>query len=296
MEHYYHRYNKIHFLEKSQMMYRSFFLPAFEELRFLCFPHSVGKFTKPLDHNVSREKGVKDFSLHFVTAGKGYLQLNGAIYALKQGDAFLHTPGQTMRYYTDSEDPWDIYWMQFNGYKLSEFLLERGFHESSLWTVQPDSMLEDSFLALIDEIQCHTFKRPSRISALTYAVLVEFASHALTYSNKRGWHHLDVITRILPLMQKNARLPYNLEEWADLTGLTPNYFCGLFKKVTRMTPLAYITKCRIQSSKEMLLGHPDKPIKEIAIDCGYPSVSYFNKTFLKMEGVTPTEFRNTHLT
>jgi len=278
------------------MMYQSFFLPSFEELRFFCFPHSVGKFTKPLDHNVNREKGVKDFSLHFVTAGKGYIELNGAIHALKKGDAFLHTPGQVMRYYTDSEDRWDIYWLQFNGYKLTEFLLERGFYDSSLSTVQSDSMLEESFLDLMKEVECHTFKRPSKISALTFAVLVEFISHAHPYSNKSGWQHFDRITRLLPLLQKNAHHPYNLEEWAEQVHLTPNYFCNLFKKVTRMTPLAYVTKCRIQSSKEMLLGFPDRPIKEIAIDCGYPSISYFNKTFLKMEGVTPTEFRNMHLT
>ncbi|WP_370636255.1 AraC family transcriptional regulator [Cohnella sp. CFH 77786] len=44
------------------------------------------------------------------------------------------------------------------------------------------------------------------------------------------------------MMQKNSHLPFVLEEWANQAGLTPNYFCSLFKKVTKMTPLAYITK------------------------------------------------------
>ncbi|MFD1907744.1 helix-turn-helix domain-containing protein [Paenibacillus rhizoplanae] len=44
-----------------------------------------------------------------------------------------------------------------------------------------------------------------------------------------------------------------------------------------MTPVSYITKCRIQTSKQLLLGNPSMSIKEVAIVSGYPGISYFNK-------------------
>lgn len=282
------------------MMYRTFFLPPFEEFNFFCFPHSVGKYSKPgehsspTSHDVNRETGVKDYSMHFVVDGTGYIELGDTIITLKRGDVFFHPPFQKMRYYTSVEDPWDIYWMQFNGSKLNDFLLERGYHEPSCWFMNDITLLERCFNDLLEEIERNDFARPAQISALTYAVLIEFTCNAIPFSNKRGSQNVDRIIKLLPLMQKTAHLPYILEELAAKADLTPNYFCSLFKKVTRMTPIAYITKCRIQNSKHLLLSDPKLPIKAIAIDSGYPSVSYFNKIFMDVEGITPGEFRKLH--
>ena len=62
-----------------------------------------------------------------------------------------------------------------------------------------------------------------------------------------------------------------------------------------MTPVSYITKCRIQLSKHLLVKQPVIPIKEVAITSGYPGLSYFNKKFMEAEEMTPGEFRNKHL-
>lgn len=275
-------------------MKTEYYLPSFEEFNFFCFPHSVGKYDKPTDHNVNRPGGVKDYSLHFVKNGKGYIELDNNLSTLKQGDVFFHNPHQKMRYYTSESEPWEIYWMQFNGSGLSSFLLEHGFHKASLWYMKELTMLENAFIELINEMKSNHFFRPTKISALTYAILVEFVSNAVTFTNKRGTQNFDKIIKVLPMMQKDAHLPFDLEDWAEKVNLTPNYFCSLFKKVTRVTPIAYITKCRIQNSKQMLLENPDMAIKEVAINSGYPSVSYFNKIFMQMEGMTPTDFRITH--
>ncbi|NMO94957.1 AraC family transcriptional regulator [Paenibacillus lemnae] len=272
-------------------MFRHHFLPAFDEFNFFCFPHSVGKYTCPADHNVTRDEGVKDFSLHYVVGGKGYIELNDNLYTMKAGDAFLHVPFQRMRYYTSEDDPWVVYWMQFNGSKLADFLLEKGFYETSIWFLNDADLLEQSFLDLMDEIERYDISRPSKMSALSYTILTEFTTRAIPFASRKGKAKIEMIIELLPNMQKNAHLPFVMKDWADQVGLTPNYFCNLFKKVTKTTPLAYITKCRIHSSKQLLLSHPHMPIHQIAEACGYPTASYFNKIFMEMEGVTPTEFR-----
>lgn len=275
-------------------MKREYFLPQFDELNFFCFPHSVGRYTCPDNHNVRREAGVRDFSLHFVVSGQGYIELNDTVYKLKHGDAFLHVPFQRMHYYTSEEDRWDIYWMQFNGSKLADFLLERGFHESAIWSIKDIKPLELSFLELMDEIGANGFSRPTKLSSLTYYVLAEFMSNAISFSIRRRKEKSDRIIQLLPIMQKNSHLPFVMEEWANKAELTPNYFCSLFKKVTKMTPLVYITKCRILNSKQLLLSSPNMPINQIGMVSGYPSASYFNKIFMMMEGITPSEFRKNH--
>ena len=241
---YYIRYNKTTF-RRISIIVREFFLPPFDELNFFCLPHSVGKYIYHDNHNVHRETGVRDFSLHLVVGGKGYVELHDTVHTVKHGDVFLHVPFQRMRYYTSEDDRWDIFWMQFNGSKLTDFLLERGFHESSIWFMKDIGPLEQSFLDLLEEIERNNISRPTKLSSLSYSVLTEFTSNAIPFSNRKGKEKIVRIIELLPDMQKNAHLPFVMEEWADKAELTPNYFCSLFKKVTKMTPLAYITKCRI---------------------------------------------------
>lgn len=275
-------------------MYRHCFLPSYDELSLFCLPRSTGKNTRPLDHNVNRKTGLKDFSLHFITNGKGYIELQDQVFPLTKGDAFLHTPFQNMRYYTSEDDRWEISWVQFYGTGLDSYLLERGFHESSIWHMKEIEPLEQAFMNLIEEVERDNFIRPAKLSALTFTVLIEFIYNSVPFSIKRNNRNVDLIIQLLPIMQKNSHKPFILEEWADQVKLTPNYFCSLFKKVTKLTPLAYITKCRIQFSKKMLLDDPQMQIKEVAISTGYPSVSYFNKVFRNQEGITPGEFRKLH--
>ncbi|UUZ79193.1 helix-turn-helix transcriptional regulator [Paenibacillus sp. P26] len=101
----------------------------------------------------------------------------------------------------------------------------------------------------------------------------------------------DKITPLLPLMQAAACKPFDLDYWAAQAGVSTYYFCKLFKKTTRMTPMTFITLCRLQMSKQWSLEKQELTVREIAAEAGYPSTSYFNKRFLEQEGMTPTEYR-----
>ncbi|MDQ0058918.1 helix-turn-helix transcriptional regulator [Paenibacillus harenae] len=276
------------------MTERAFYLPNFSEFRFFCFPHSVGNFVQPTNHNVNRPDGVRDYSLHYVASGSGFIELGGETFQLREGDVFWHIPDDRMRYYRSEEDPWNIFWMQLYGSTLPAFITENGYHQSGIWNLKDGSLLEGTFVSLLDEIEHHNFLRPARISALTYSVLIEFLSNSTPFSPYRGVDNAQKMRALLPEMQRQAHLPFILEDWAAAAGYTPNYFCSLFKKVTRMTPVSYITKCRIQISKHLLVSHPIIPIKEVAERAGYPGFSYFNKKFMESEGVTPGEFRRNH--
>ncbi len=60
--------------------------------------------------------GVRDHYLfHLVVAGKGVYQVNGAAYNLQEGDLFLAKPNQLITYAADETDPWEYYWVGFNG-------------------------------------------------------------------------------------------------------------------------------------------------------------------------------------
>jgi len=140
--------------------------------------------------------------------------------------------------------------------------------------------------------------RPAQLSTRMYAVLASFVQHAVPLSSQphRPGKSDNRVLELLPLMQQEARNPFNLQEWADRAGVSPHYFCKLFKSAVEMSPMDFVTRARLQLAKQWLLERKDANIGDIAVDVGYPSVSYFNKRFLEHEGMTPSAYRSLYRT
>ena len=52
----------------------------------------------------------------------------------------------------------------------------------------------------------------------------------------------------------------------------------------------YLNQKRLETASVMLLK-PDASIADVAVACGYPTVTYFNRIFRKFRGMTPSEYR-----
>ncbi|MDQ1909178.1 AraC family transcriptional regulator [Paenibacillus sp. GD4] len=273
-------------------MKRQRFLPTIAEQPFFILPESVGWYWDDPEHTVDRrENSWNTFSIHYIVSGKGYLETVQETYLLERGDAFLYFPLQRQRYYSDQEDPWSVLWIHFYGTAINEFLIERGFHRSHLWTLRQTKPLEQAFEELLTELEKEEFYHLSRMSTLTYAILAEFVNQAVPQSAVKLPESTDRILQLLPRMQNEACKPFDLPYWAQQAEVSTFYFCKLFKKATQMTPMEFITLCRLQKAKQWLLEKKEWTIREIAMEAGYPSISYFNKRFLEQESMTPSEYR-----
>lgn len=84
----------------------------------------------------------------------------------------------------------------------------------------------------------------------------------------------------------------SLDAVASHVGVSPFYFCKLFKQATDMTLTEYVNRRRVEWAKRKLIN-PNSRVTEVAFDVGFQSVSQFNRSFLKYVGVSPTRFRGT---
>ena len=82
----------------------------------------------------------------------------------------------------------------------------------------------------------------------------------------------------------------SVKEIADFVGLTTTYVCTLFKNETQITINQYISDYRIERAKR-LLEDPRNKISDIAEKIGYADSNYFGKSFKKLVGLTPSEYR-----
>lgn len=79
---------------------------------------------------------------------------------------------------------------------------------------------------------------------------------------------------------------------AEECGISEEYYCRLFKKLTGASPVNYINSLRIAKACDLLLKLPNMKIEEIGLECGFRNITYFNKLFKRETGVSPSEFRN----
>ncbi len=77
---------------------------------------------------------------------------------------------------------------------------------------------------------------------------------------------------------------------AEQVSLSPAYLSSLFSKNMNCTVGQYVTECRIGRAKE-LLADPGCKLYEVAERVGYEDPKYFSKTFKKVVGVSPKEYR-----
>lgn len=68
------------------------------------------------------------------------------------------------------------------------------------------------------------------------------------------------------------------------------YLLRRFKQYTGLSPIHYLITLRIQSAKELLTS-THLPLVQIALESGFYDQSHFSNCFVKLEGLTPGEYR-----
>lgn len=82
----------------------------------------------------------------------------------------------------------------------------------------------------------------------------------------------------------------SIKDISDHVFLSTSYICTLFKSETGQTLNQYITLYRIEKAKR-LLADPRYKVADISSKVGYSDGNYFGKTFKKIVGLSPTEYR-----
>lgn len=100
----------------------------------------------------------------------------------------------------------------------------------------------------------------------------------------------DTIRTIISYIENNYQNPLSIESLSKLSGFSTCHFMNLFKKYTGNTCKNYINQFRLDTAARELL-ETKRPIMEIAADCGFNNISFFNRSFKKQFNRTPREYR-----
>ncbi len=117
--------------------------------------------------------------------------------------------------------------------------------------------------------------------------------HEKPYDNQHNKREQERLKKIYSFIDEHYHHKIEIDEVASLTNLSKAPFCRYFKKMTKLTFTEFLNHYRVNQAKHLLLI--DKNVSETCFECGFESLSYFNRIFKKITGENPLSFKKRHL-
>lgn len=115
--------------------------------------------------------------------------------------------------------------------------------------------------------------------------------YCLLVKNHSMKGHSLLIRKVLTRIDSDLTADLSLKTQAELLNVNSSYLSTLFKKETGYTLTEYVNRKRMEHAI-FLLNSTNMQVQMIAQYCGIPDVNYFTKTFKKLVGKTPKEYRD----
>lgn len=114
--------------------------------------------------------------------------------------------------------------------------------------------------------------------------------YCLLVKNHSMQNYSLLVQHVILRIEADLTADLSLKAHANALNVNASYLSTLFKKETGSTLTDYVTRKRIDNAI-FLLNATDMQVQTIAQYCGIPDVNYFTKTFKRLIGKTPKEYR-----
>lgn len=95
---------------------------------------------------------------------------------------------------------------------------------------------------------------------------------------------------VIEFIRKNLHRDLSIKELSEKVYMSESNFFRVFKNELGTTPIDFINQERIKLATR-LLKNPKKKIKEVSVECGFNSLSYFLRTFKRSLQLSPKEYQ-----
>jgi AraC-like DNA-binding protein len=246
------------------------------------------------------------FELIYIFSGTGMQYINQHKFNYRAGNLFLLTPQDVHSFEISSST--QFFFLRFNEYhikatsgnekdtiKRMEFILQNASHlPGCILKNKVDKPLIASLVGnIIQESSHQQLYHKKIIEQIVNAIITIVARNiALKLPKNIKENTGETVLDILHYIQENIFEPSRLraEQISRHFGISLSYMGRYFKKQTGETLQQYLTNYKLRLVESRLL-HSDMRIGEIAYEFNFVDESHLNRSFKKLKGVSPTEYR-----
>ena len=99
-----------------------------------------------------------------------------------------------------------------------------------------------------------------------------------------------LVRKVILAIDSDLTADLSLCAHAQALGVNASYLSALFRRETGQMLSDYVARARVEQAI-FLLNTTHMQVQTIAQHCGMPDVNYFTRTFKKIIGITPTQYR-----
>lgn len=257
----------------------------------------IGFFPTAKNHFIKRPKGSKQHILIYCKEGHGIVQINNKNLHLKPNTFCIIPPGVPHKYYSDSKQPWSIYWLHFTGLQAPYFYTKF----SELHTPAVNSViLEERRISLFENL-INVLEDGYSISNIEYTnitlwqLLNSFLYQRYFIEVGRKQDEKDnLVQASINYMKENLDNSLKVSDISKHFNYSPSHYFSIFKNQTGYSPIHYFNHLKIQKACQ-LLCFSRLSIKEISFLLGFSDPLYFSRLFKKTMNASPSKYRKEYL-
>jgi AraC-like DNA-binding protein len=229
----------------------------------------------------------EDFTLAYVRRGSFGYQLEGESHALVAGSILLGHPGAEYRCTHDHAEADECLVIQ-----PEPELVDR-LGPARHWRIGVLPPLPE--MMVLGELAQAATSGDSDIGVDEAGLLLAGRFAALVAERSKGATGLSARDRRRAVeaalwIEARAAEPIGLDDAAAEAGLSTYHFLRLFARALGVTPHQYLVRARLRLAAR-LLAEDDRPITDVAFDCGFADLSNFVRSFHRAAGLPPRRFR-----
>lgn len=234
--------------------------------------------------------GARDhYLIHFVVNGHGTYTVGGKTYQLGAGDIFLARPSQLITYSADMLDPWEYYWVGFNGSCANRMILQLPFEdESPVYHCKHPDNVKDALYHIFLSRGASPRDEMLMIGYL-YIFIAALMQEAIEQEKRPANISTQYVFNALKYIQFNYFHDISIDDIAKAIGVSRSHLYRVFMTNLGQSPIDYLTEYRIDEACH-LLRTSQLSIAEIAVSVGFFDQFYFSRVFKKHKGVPPSKY------
>ena len=274
----------------------------------------ISNLSSRVKNDVYKELRTSDCRLFYILNGNGSIKIEDTVYPLHQGCAILFKSGTRYVWQLDEKGISALF-VNF------DYTMNFSSHTASFHPVHSENFLEEDILEIINFEDAKILNTPVYIKNATSVeanlrllaseyylknnysqeylssclkfILITLAKTAELTETSEKKKNYETVRKVIQYIENNYHLDLTNENIGEYFHFNPSYLNRIFKENTGDTLHNFLVRYRMNLAMD-LLHTTNLPINTIVTNVGFTDIPHFIKSFKKLTGKTPGEYRNTN--